>query len=62
VKSIADRLLAIGMGLAPLAACEAVLRVFDLGRPSAHDDPFVGFSSIRPLFELSTRPPVLTKS
>ncbi len=45
------RLLAIGIGLTPLAACEAILWALDLGRPSAYDDPFVGFSAVRPLFE-----------
>ena len=52
-RGLLFRLLAIALGLAPLAASEAVIRVFDIGRPSAHDDPFVGFSSTRPLFELS---------
>ena len=52
-RGLLFRVLAIGLGLAPLAACEAILRAFDLGRPCTQDDPFVGFSSIRPLFELS---------
>ena len=52
-RGLIFRLLAIGLGLAPLAASEAIIRVFDVGRPSALDDPFVGFSSTRPLFELS---------
>ena len=52
-RELLFRVLAIGIGLAPLAACEAILRALDLGRPCAGDDPFVGFSSTRPLFELS---------
>jgi lysophospholipase L1-like esterase len=47
------RLLAVGLGFFPLLASEVVLRAFDLGRPSFHDDPFVGFSGVRPLFELN---------
>src|SRR4051794_35685427 len=50
-RGLLFRVLAVGLGLLPLAACEAILWAFDLGRPSAHDDPFVGFSTIRPLFE-----------
>src|SRR3954447_16369412 len=45
------RVLAIGIGLLPLLASEVILRAFDLGRPGAYDDPFVGFSAVRPLFE-----------
>jgi lysophospholipase L1-like esterase len=47
------RVLAVGVGLLPLAVCEVVLWAFDLGRPNAVDDPFVGFSSVRPLFALT---------
>ena len=50
-RNLLFRVLAIGIGLMPLAACEAILWALDLGRPSAHDDPFVGFSAVRPLFE-----------
>jgi tetratricopeptide (TPR) repeat protein len=52
-RGVLFRLLAVGIGILPLAACEAVLWAFDLGRPGAYDDPFVGFSNVRPLFELS---------
>jgi hypothetical protein len=48
------RVAAVGVGLLPLVLCEAILHVFDLGRPSAHVDPFVGFSAVRPLFALNT--------
>ncbi|MBL8849539.1 MAG: hypothetical protein JNG89_07640 [Planctomycetaceae bacterium] len=47
------RLAAIVLGLSPLLGFEVLCRVFDWGRPALHDDPFVGFSSIRPLFVLS---------
>jgi tetratricopeptide (TPR) repeat protein len=53
LRGLLFRLLAIGIGFVPLVACEAILRALDLGRPSASDDPFVGFSKVRPLFELS---------
>jgi lysophospholipase L1-like esterase len=44
------RLLAVLIGLLPLAAFEGMCAVFDWGRPSLHDDPFVGFRAVRPLF------------
>lgn len=47
------RLAALVLGLSPLLALEGLCRVFDWGRPALHDDPFVGFDSIRPLFVLS---------
>jgi lysophospholipase L1-like esterase len=46
------RALAIGIGLLPFVACEAVLRVVDWPRARAQDDPFVGFSQVHPLFVL----------
>ena len=46
------RFLAVLLSLSPLAACEALCRLFDWGRPELHDDPFVGFRSVRPLFVL----------
>jgi hypothetical protein len=52
-RSLVFRVLALGLGLLPLAACEAILWALDLGRPAAQDDPFVGFSTVRPLFEPS---------
>jgi lysophospholipase L1-like esterase len=47
------RVAAVAVGLLPLAVCEAILGALDLGRPTAHDDPFVGFSAVRPLFALN---------
>jgi lysophospholipase L1-like esterase len=41
------------IGLSPFVACEAVLRAFDWQRPDLHDDPFVGFSRLNPLFVLN---------
>ena len=42
------------LGLSPFLAFEALCTAFDWGRPSLHDDPFVGFRSTRPLFVLSS--------
>jgi lysophospholipase L1-like esterase len=50
-RGLVFRALAVGIGMLPLLACEALLRAFDLGRPGAYDDPFVGFSAVHPLFE-----------
>lgn len=47
------RLGAVLVGLAPFVLVESVLMVLDAGRPCAHDDPFVGFSAVRPLFQLN---------
>ncbi|SIO24548.1 hypothetical protein SAMN05444166_3217 [Singulisphaera sp. GP187] len=52
-RGVLIRTLAVLIGLAPFAASEAVLRVFDWQRPALHDDPFVGFSSVYPLFVLN---------
>ncbi len=38
------------LGLSLFVMVEALLAVFDLGRPSNYDDPFVGFSRVNPLF------------
>jgi tetratricopeptide (TPR) repeat protein len=45
------RLGAVLVGLAPFVIVESALILLDVGRPSTHDDPFVGFSAVRPLFE-----------
>ncbi|MEX0676367.1 MAG: hypothetical protein WD063_04790, partial [Pirellulales bacterium] len=47
------RCLAVLVGLSPLVACEGFCAVFDWGRPGLHDDPFVGFRSVVPLFVLN---------
>lgn len=47
------RVAAVLMGLLPFLILEASLRLIDVGRPTEHLDPFVGFSKLHPLFELS---------
>ncbi len=47
---MALRLGAVAFGLAILAGVEIVLRIADVGRPADHEDPFVGFRSVTPLF------------
>ncbi|MEO6808707.1 MAG: tetratricopeptide repeat protein [Isosphaeraceae bacterium] len=50
------RVAAVVLGLAPLIVAEALLSALGWGQPDLHDDPFVGFSAVRPLFVLdSTR-------
>ncbi len=52
-RAILFRGLAVLLGLLPFLVIELGLRAFGLGRPDWHDDPFVGFSAVRPLFELN---------
>lgn len=52
-RGVLIRTLAVLIGLAPFAAGEAVLRALDWQRPALHDDPFVGFSTVHPLFALN---------
>ncbi|OYV89098.1 MAG: hypothetical protein B7Z73_07230 [Planctomycetia bacterium 21-64-5] len=47
------RLTAMAFGLSLLAGFEGLCRLCDWGRPELHDDPFVGFRSVRPLFVLN---------
>lgn len=47
------RLVAVGFGLSLLAGFEGLCRLCHWGRLELHDDPFVGFRSVRPLFVLS---------
>lgn len=47
------RLTAVLLGFSSLLVVEGVCVVLDLGRPELHDDPFVGFRSVRPLFVLN---------
>lgn len=47
------RLGALGLGIVPFLLVELVCVAFDWGRPIPSDDPFVGFSSIQPLFEVT---------
>ncbi len=44
---------AVLLGLSPLLAFEGVCLLFGWGRPSVHDDPFVGFRGVQPLFVAS---------
>ena len=44
------RLAAITLGLLPLLVFEFACLALGWGRPELHDDPLVGFSSVRPLF------------
>ena len=46
----AFRIAAVLLGLSVFVLAEAVCALFDWGRPSDFDDPFVGFSAIHPLF------------
>ena len=52
-RAILFRGLAVMLGLLPFLLIELGLRAFGVGRPGGHDDPFVGFSAVRPLFELN---------
>ena len=45
--------MAVMLGLFPLLVIEGVCRQYGWGRPELHDDPFVGFRSILPLFVLN---------
>ena len=47
------RCLAVLVGLSPLVAFEGLCVIFDWGRAGLHDDPFVGFRSVVPLFVLN---------
>lgn len=52
-RSIAFRIAAVTCGLLVLPFCELVCYCAGLGEESVSEDPFVGFSGIRPLFERS---------
>jgi lysophospholipase L1-like esterase len=52
-KTMLFRVLAVAIGLLPLAACEMALRAAGLGKSTDYNDPFVGFSAIHPLFVLN---------
>ncbi|HUY89505.1 MAG TPA: tetratricopeptide repeat protein [Pirellulales bacterium] len=47
------RLAALGLGFSFLAGFEALCALCGWGQPAVHDDPFVGFRSVRPLFVLN---------
>ena len=48
-------LASILVGLSLLAGVECLLRLFDLGRPTEHEDPLAGFSRTHRLFELDRK-------
>ena len=52
-RGIVYRAGAVAVGLALFVIVEVVLAVLGLGAPDYHDDPFAGFSSVRPLFVLN---------
>lgn len=52
LRGLVFRLLAVIVGLAPLAAAEVLFWALDWGRPTYDEDPFVGFSEVHPLFVL----------
>lgn len=52
-RAILFRVAAVLLGLLPFVVIELTLRAFGLGHPNRHDDPFVGFSAVRPLFALN---------
>lgn len=52
-RAILFRAAAVLLGLLPFVLTELALRAFGFGQSSWHDDPFVGFSAVRPLFELN---------
>ncbi len=47
------RLLALSLALLPFLLAETACWVFGWGDPSPQHDPFVGFSGLQPLFQLS---------
>lgn len=49
-RAVMFRLVAVLLGLAPFALGEVLFVILGWGRPTQHDDPFVGFGAIHPLF------------
>ncbi len=52
-RAVLFRVMAVILGLLPFLVIEVVLRASGVGQPDLHDDPFVEFSGVRPLFELN---------
>lgn len=50
-RAVLFRVVAVLLSLLPFVLLELLLIALGVGRASDHDDPFVGFSAIRPLFE-----------
>ncbi|MBX3439719.1 MAG: tetratricopeptide repeat protein [Planctomycetaceae bacterium] len=55
LRQWAFRALAVILGLTPLLGFELLCRTLDWGAPDVHDDPFVGFRDVRPLFVLNPK-------
>jgi len=53
LRGLVFRVAAVMIGLSPFAAAEAVFAIFDWGRPTYREDPFVGFRAVHPLFVLN---------
>ena len=51
-RAILFRALAILLAFTPFLAAEVILRACGIGQPDLHDDLYVGFSHVNPLFEL----------
>ncbi len=49
-RRVVFRCLAVLLGLSVVVAVEGLCRLAGWGRPVEHDDPFVGFSDVHPLF------------
>jgi len=49
-RAVLFRLAAVLLALSPFVLAELVFVMLDWGRPTRHDDPFVGFSAVHPLF------------
>jgi len=49
-RAVGFRLAAVLLAVVPFALAELLFVILDWGRPTQHDDPFVGFSAIHPLF------------
>ena len=49
-RAVVFRLAAVLLAVVPFALAELLFVILDWGRPSRHDDPFVGFSAVHPLF------------
>jgi lysophospholipase L1-like esterase len=50
-RKVTFRVAAVLVGLMPLVAAEGAFRLLDWGHADVHDDPFVGFHAVYPLFE-----------
>src|SRR5262245_16837384 len=53
-RALLLRAAALLVGCLPLVAAELTLRACGLGQRNLHQDPFVGFNRVLPLFELNS--------